>query len=114
MRRDETPRHPAGPEDPGPVERFVLVFVHEPMLWPVLLVAIGHAVALVTALLLLALRERRVSAIGGLLAVAFLSVSALRLELRRRGRPGALSAIGLSTWLLSGAAALAADRYGAF
>ena len=96
------------------MKRWVLPFVEDPLLWPVLLVVIGHAVALVTPVLLLAVRDRRIPAMGALALLVGLSVSVVSGDLRRRGRPAAPSVFVLVTWALSGAAAVAAHRYALF
>lgn len=92
------------------VDRWILVFVREPTLWPVLLVVIGHAVALVGPLFLWAIRDGRSGPAVTLVLLAALSVAGIVWELRRRG-PGALTGLLLSTWTLSAAAAVAANRY---
>jgi hypothetical protein len=92
------------------VDRWILVFVREPTLWPVLLVVIGHAVVLVGPLFLWSFRDGRSGPALALVLLAALSAAAIVWELRRRG-PGALTALLLSTWTLSAAAALAAHRY---
>jgi hypothetical protein len=95
-------------------DRWVLPFVHEPTLWPVLVVAIGQVAVLLALLLLMALRDRRPFASGVLTALALLSVAGVWRDVRRRRRLGAIGAIVLAAWLLGAAAALAADRYGLF
>ena len=99
-------------EMPSWVDRVILPFVTEPTLWPILLVAIGHAVAFVTPALLWAVRDGRPAAQAALLGLAFLTLRTLRFDFRRRRRPGALSGIVFSMWILSGVLAVAADRYG--
>ncbi len=101
------------PYDPW-VERWILPFVRESTLWPILLVIIGHAAAFLTAALLIALRDRRPAAGVALLGLLFLSASVVRYEWTRVGRPAALAGVLLATWLLSGALAFVADRYGVF
>lgn len=96
------------------MKHWVLPFVEDPLLWPVLLVVIGHVVALVAPVLLLAVRDRRIPAMGALALLVGLSVSIVNGDVRRRGRPAMPSAFLLVTWLLSGAAAVAAHRYDLF
>ena len=99
----------------GPwVERWILPFVYEPTLWPILLVLIGHAAAFGTPLLLLALRDRRPGALAALAAALFGTIQVARYEWRCRGRPAALWGVLGGTWLLAGALAVVADRYGVF
>lgn len=87
------------------VERFVLVFVRESTLWPVLLVLVGHAAAFLGMAMLLGLRDRRIAA---LLALALLAVGSLRaasVEIAALRRPGALTGLIASVWLSSAALA---------
>lgn len=97
-------------EGPTWVDRFVLVFVREPTLWPVLVVVVGHAIAFLAPLFLWSLRDRGTTAIVTLVVLVGLSGTAGRWELQRRG-PGALTGLLASTWVLSAAAAWVADHY---
>jgi hypothetical protein len=99
---------------PDRVERFILPFVREPTLWPVLLVVIGHAAAAIAPAMLLAVRDRNPTAWLALVVLAALSVSVPVYEVDRQRRPGALSAIVLVAWLLGAGLALVAHHYGAF
>ncbi len=96
------------------VDRLLLPFVDEPTLWPVLLVVVGHAVAFAAPVLLLALRDGRAAGFAGLTALLLPTAATLGYEVRRRGRPGALSGVWLATWVASGCAAAVADHYGLF
>lgn len=117
------PGEPAPPERPGSarapegdsrLERFVLPYLRDPTLWPVLLVVIGHAAAFLVPMLLLGLRDRRPSALAALLGAAVLTGAGVRAEARAVGRPGAFSGALAATWLLAAGAAFAAHRYGIF
>lgn len=92
------------------VDRWILVFVREPTLWPVLLVVIGHAVALMAPLLLWALLDGHGRSMVALGLLAALSLAGVTWELRRRG-PGALTGLLASTWALSAGMAWLAHRY---
>jgi hypothetical protein len=96
------------------VERWILPFIHDSTLWPVLLVLIGHAAAFLTAALLLGVRDRGLGAMVALLGLLFLSGSVVRYEWASLRRPAALSGVVLATWLLSCALAVVADHYGVF
>jgi hypothetical protein len=99
----------------GPwAERWLLPFVHDSTLWPVLLVLIGHAAALLAPALLLAVRDRRLAAQGAVLVLAALTVTSVGQQVRRQRRLGALNAVILCVWLLGVALAVLADRYGVF
>jgi hypothetical protein len=96
------------------VDRFVLVFVRESTLWPVLLVLIGHAAAFLGMAMLLGLRDGR---IPSLLLLALLAVASLRasaVEFGARRRPGALTGLIGSVWLASAGLAWLAHHYGVF
>ncbi len=93
------------------IDRYLLPAIRESTLFPLLLVVIGHVVAFIAPALLFALRDRSVAAMLALFAIGILTVQCVRFEVGRHGRPDVLSAIILSTWLASGAAAWACDRY---
>ena len=96
----------------GRVDRWIMPFFHEPTLWPVLLVVIGHAMAGLAPLMLAAVRDGSAWAEGLVFAFAALSLGVAVYEVRRRGRPGALSACMAVTWVLSVALAWVANRQG--
>ena len=95
-------------------ERWVAPFVREPLLWPVGVVIIAHAVAFLAPVMLLGLRDRRISALGALAGIAVLSGAAARAELARRHKPGVVCALLAVIWLFAGATAFAAHRAGIF
>jgi len=95
-------------------DRWLMPFVREPLLWPVGIVIIAHAVAFLAPVLLLALRDRRYSAIAALSLVLVLSGDAVRRELALRGRPGIVCGLLAATWGGAAAAAVAAHRAGIF
>jgi hypothetical protein len=103
------------PEESGDwVDRYFLPFVREPTLWPVLIVVIGHAAAFITPVILIGVRDRGVFALAALLAVAGLSLSVVRFELRERGGIGGLTAVLAAVWITSAALAWVADATGIF
>lgn len=111
------PEPDAAPESRGYspfVERWLLPFVVEPTLWPILLVLMGHAAAFGTALLLLGVRDHNPAALLALALLTGMSLQVLRYERACRGRPAAFSGVVGATWLLSGVLAWLADRYGVF
>jgi len=114
------PREPQPPPEAEPidafdgptkVDRWILVFVREPTLWPVLIVVVGHALALLAPLYLSALRDGNALAAGALVALAAPCVWGVVWEIRDRG-VGALTGLLLTTWVLSGVCAVAADHHG--
>jgi hypothetical protein len=109
-------RPPAPDPFDGPswIDRWLLPFVREPTLWPVLLVLLLHGAAFLAPLLLLLLRDGEASALVGLLPAVALSGAGVWAELRARRRAGALSGVVAATWLLGAGAAVVADRTGIF
>ena len=95
-------------------ERWIAPFVREPLLWPVAFVIIAHAVAFLAPVLLLALRDRRISALGALTGILVLSGAAVRAEVTRQRRAGMVCALLAVTWACAVLAAIAADRTGIF
>lgn len=95
-------------------ERWLMPFVREPLLWPVGIVIVAHAIAFLAPVLLLALRDRRLGALGALSGILVLSGDAARRELARRRRPGIVCALLASIWVGATAAAVAAHRTGIF
>jgi len=96
------------------VDRFVLQFVRDPLLWPVLIVVIAHLAAFVAPVLLLGLRDGRISSVAALLGLAGLSAGVVRHEWREKRRVGPRCGLLAAAWLVSIAAAYAADRYEIF
>lgn len=112
-----------GPEEPGRerdgaygpwVEQFILPFVREGPLWPVLIVVITHAAVFLAPLMLLSLRDGKAAAGAALVGFALLSAVVIRYEVRRLRRIASLGGVIFSTWLLSAALAWVSDRYGFF
>jgi hypothetical protein len=109
----QSPQTPAA-QSPGRgvafVERWVLPYLRDPALWPVLFVLVGHGVVAIAILLLLAARDGSGAGWVVLGLVAAASAGVARFERRWHGL-GALSAVLLATWLLAGGLAVVADRY---
>lgn len=95
-------------------ERWIAPFVHEPLLWPVTAVILAHAVAFLAPVLLLGLRDRRVAPLGALTGVVVLTGTAVRSELRRKHKPGVVSALLATIWVFAVIAAWVAHRTGIF
>ena len=105
----------AGDEDesePSPsVESFMMHYLEESMLWPIVIVVIGHAVALASFTLLLAVRERRLSAMAATGLLLYASFLGVRWEYRRHGNLKAITWLLVITWLLSGLTAYLGHSY---
>ncbi|HTY17277.1 MAG TPA: hypothetical protein VMH82_06050 [Myxococcota bacterium] len=97
----------------GGLGRHLATFLHEPMLWPVLLVVAAHVVLFAALLLLVALRGRSPFALAGLALALVINVDAVRREVQRDGfGPVGRSTLGL--WLLAALVAWVAARLDVF
>jgi hypothetical protein len=95
-------------------ERWIAPFVREPLLWPVAFVIVAHAVVFLAAVLLLAVQDRRIPALGALAGILVLSGSAARAEITRLRRPGVVCGLLAATWIFAGVTAVVAHRAGIF
>jgi hypothetical protein len=103
--------------EPAPrdwVDRFILPFVRESTLWPVLIVLIAHAVAFLGPAMLFALRDGSRHSAAVLMLLLALSALVVRFEWRRDHRLAALSAVTAITWVSSAGFAWISDRTGIF
>lgn len=104
-----------GVEDEEPLssfDRWVMPYLEDSALWPVLIVIIAHIVAFTAPVLLFAFRDRRFVGMAALLLMGFASVQAVRYDLGRRGRPAAITGLLTACWVLSSAAAYFASEWG--
>jgi hypothetical protein len=105
------------PRDPfaGPtwIDRAVLPFVRESTLWPIAIIIVGHAIAFLAPLLLLAIRDARTPAVVALVLLLGGTGLGVRSEARSRGL-GAFTGLLTATWALSAIGAVYADRSGLF
>lgn len=99
---------------PAWMEDWVIPYVREPALWPVLLALLGHVVVAIAPMLLAAWRTREPWAFVGLAAMVALSAWLVGFELRRFHRPRGVTAVVVGTWLCSVGLAWLADRTGTF
>ena len=97
---------PPEPDDePRRLADHLLEYAREPMLWPVLIVAVAIFVTLGTAVLLAGLFARNLFALAALLLLGAVSADAVIRELRSRGF-GPVSGGLLALWGLSAACAV--------
>jgi hypothetical protein len=101
-----------GPMWPAWFEQWVLPYLREPVLWPVLLAVMGHVVLVVTALELAVWRVRSIESGVVLLALALGSAGATLFEVRRSGRPGPVTVTLALSWAASVGGAWLAERTG--
>jgi len=92
-------------------ERFIMHYFEDSALWPVVIVVMGHAVALASFALLFAVRERRFSAMIATAALLYGSFLALRWEYRKHGHLGTITVLLSITWLVSALTAYFGDLY---
>jgi len=79
-------------------DRWVLPYVYDQALWPILVVVIAHAIVFIAPLMLYSVRDRHLLAIGVLAWLLFLSVQVVRDELKRIGHFGTLGWLLVATW----------------
>ncbi|MGH0030140.1 MAG: hypothetical protein ACQGVC_10145 [Myxococcota bacterium] len=101
------------PEEPQRLSDHLRVYVREPTLWPVLLVAIIIFVTIGAAVLLAAVVQRNAFAAAALALLLGLSVDQAVREWRSGG-VGWVTGTIAAFWILSAAAALAAVASGLF
>ena len=82
-------------------ERFIMHYFENSTLWPIVVVVVGHAVALASFALLFAVRERKPSGIVGTVVLLYASFLALRWEYQKHGHLGIITVLLDITWILS-------------
>lgn len=102
----------AEPDGMGWFPRFVLTYVDNTLLWPVLFAVLVHVALVIAALLVFAVRDLNAGAMALLVPPALATVSLVRMEIRWRERPGGLAVWMALTWLGSAGLAWACAVYG--
>ncbi len=105
---DETPATPW----PDWVEKWVLPFLDETSLWPVLIAVIGHIVALLTLVVLTAWRQPLPVGAFGVGLMLVISGRLAWTEISFYQRPGAMTGFIALCWALSIGGAVFAQHYG--
>jgi hypothetical protein len=109
------------PEDPQRDDRdepqegaalWVLPYIEDSSLWPVLAVVVAALAAFLTPILLLATRHLDLRGIVATALAVFATFRAVRWEWRLRGRPGGLAAALLVVWGLAIGALVYGTRTG--
>ncbi len=90
---------------------WIMPYLRDSSLWPVLVVLVLHVVAFVTPALLFAIREHRPGAIVAVGVLSLLTLRGFRWEIRSRGKFGAISWLIVATWITSLLAAYVANLY---
>ncbi|MBW2578229.1 MAG: hypothetical protein JRE38_09200 [Deltaproteobacteria bacterium] len=109
-----SPNEPSDEREPHGelwVDRWILPALRELTLLPIVLVIVGHLVAVVAPALISALRDRETGGQMAVFGLMVLTFGCVRFEVRRHGRPALLSAWIGATWLTSIAAAWVCNRY---
>ena len=106
----EEPEDDRADQDPT-FERFIMHYFEDSALWPIVVVIVGHLVALSSFTLLLAVRERKISAILGVTLLLYGSFAVLRWEYRKHGHLGIIALLLAITWTLSGLIAYLGHLY---
>ncbi len=96
------------------VAQWVLPYVRDSMLWPVLLALLGHLWVALGGLMVSSVRDGDNRAQRWLVGVAVLSLVPIATELRAIRRPGGLTVVVVGSWVLAaiiGYAAMWAGLY---
>jgi len=94
------------------VKDFVLPYLHEISLLPVLFALLGHVMIVVALVMVNAVRDQFLPAWGALFVLGAVSFGLMRFEFRVRRRPGAIAWAVLGTWIVSGIVAVIAGTTG--
>jgi hypothetical protein len=111
-RRPTTKKQDAGEAAPENswFETFLLPYIKESTLWPVVFVVVAHAAAFLMPAILFSFRDRKLSAIAGIVILIALSLRACGSDFRRK-RFGVITGLLLATWALAFVAAFFADHW---
>jgi hypothetical protein len=102
------------PDWPPWVQTWILPYVEEATLWPVLFALLGHVVVIMAPMMLFVNRHGSVKSLVGLIGLGLLSAALIRFEIRYRRRPAGITLALLLTWISSAALAWLSDYYGVF
>ncbi len=80
---------------------WILPYLEDTALWPVLMAVLGHVVVLIVPLLVFAQRSGHPVAYLFLAALGFVSVQLVWVEVQALRRPGALTGVVVVTWGVS-------------
>lgn len=96
------------------VETWILPYVDDFALWPVLVALLGHVLVVMVPLEIALVRGPSMAAAAVLAAMLAATGELVRMEWKARGRPGLLTAIGVGMWTVSVPCAYYAGLYGIF
>lgn len=86
---------------PAWVEQWILPYVEEMTLWPVLVAVLGHVLVVLVPLELAFVRGPSLAAAAVLAVLLVATFELVRMEIRALGRPRWLSVIGVGMWIAS-------------
>ena len=101
-------------DDPHGVDLWIMPYIRDSSLWPVLVVFILHIAAFLAPVLLYAVRDARIGPIVAVAVVGVLTLRGFRWEMRARNQFGAISWLIVVSWAVSAIAAFFADRHDFF
>ena len=107
---DEPPEDDRADQDPT-LERFIMHYFEDSALWPIVIVIMGHLVALSSFTLLPAVRDRKISAMLAAALLLYGSFLVLRWEYQKHGHLGIIALLLAVTWALSGLVAYVGHLY---
>ena len=102
------------PDWPPWVQTWILPYVEEATLWPVLFALLGHVAMLMAPMMLFVNRHGSVNSAVALIALALATAALIRFEVRYRRRPGGVTLSMVLTWGSAAAIAWLSDYYGVF
>ncbi len=108
------PVDPRAEDDPRGVDLWIMPYIEDSTLRPVLIVVMAHVVAFASPVVLLAVRDRSPGPIFATLILLGLTARGFRFEKNARGKFGAISWILVATWIFTGIAAYFANDMGIF
>ena len=107
----QTESLPLRDEEPQGVDLWVMPYLRDSALWPVLVVLIAHVVAFVAPVLLYAVRDGRIGPRVAIGIVVLLSLRGIYWEIRSRKTFGAIAWLIVVCWLSSFVAAYFANLH---
>ena len=96
------------------VQTWILPYISEPTLWPVLFALLGHVVVIIAPMMLFVHRHNSVRSMILLSLLAVGSAALVRFEVKYRRLPGGVTLTVILTWLCSAGLAWISDYYGVF
>ena len=109
------PLHPVDDteeETQSRAERWLMPYIEDSSLWPVLIVVMAALAAFLAPILLFAVYHLNLQAILVALLALWMTGRAIRWEWQARGRPGGLSVVVILIWIVAASAVIYGLRKG--